>query len=111
MGGFDDGVDFTLDLDWWPSLDLVEAPMDGGLYFTIELGAKKFKLDLVDMVDVMDLAWSPQWAAASTSPSSWAPRSSLDFRWTGARTGRRAQIHPPLGRREVPWIQDGLEPA
>ena len=41
VGGFDDGVDFTLDPDWWPSL--------------------------VDMVDVMDLAWSPQWSAVAAS--------------------------------------------
>ena len=49
----------------------------GGLYFSIDWGAKKFPGFQMD--------WSPHWMEGSNSPSTWTPRSSLDSRWTGAR--------------------------
>ena len=45
-------MDFTLDPDWWPSLDVVDV-MGGGLYFSIDWRAKKFP--------GFQMEWSPHW--------------------------------------------------
>ena len=50
--------DFTLDPDWWPSLDVV----DGDLYVNMEWGAKKFQLK-------DGLAWLAGSTMEWTSPS------------------------------------------
>ena len=62
-------MDFTLDPDWWPSLDVVDV-MGGGLYFSIDWRAKKFP--------GFQMEWSPHWTEDLNSPFTLMPRSSLD---------------------------------
>ena len=71
MDHLEDGLDFTLDLDWWPSLDLVDVVgvvdlVDDwwqnlevvDVVDVVDVVELVDMMDLVDVVDLMDLAWS-----------------------------------------------------